>query len=60
MFYKPGPKVIQVSYPSLKDASFNFGLSTGETEYQGKIFKVMARYCYNNDDPKLILICKLN
>jgi hypothetical protein len=60
MFYRDSDQVQTVAYQSLKDAEFNFGVSTDETQHDSKAFNVVKRYCYRViKEKQKVEICKL-
>jgi len=59
LFYTDGKKITVIPYQSLKDAKFNFGLSTSETIYAKRRFTVLNRFCYSIRDNQSVMICKL-
>lgn len=50
--------ISEISYQSLKEAGFNFGLSTDEKSYDGNRFTGLNDYYYHVRNDKTVLICK--
>jgi len=58
IFFRKETEPTEITYELLRQANFNFGISTAELASEGRIFKRLDTFCYHLDlKTKLVLIC---